>query len=281
MVSAPVVAAQPKQPVKNNRRVGVKILAAPVSMIAALAIGSMGFTSNASMAYVEPETADEAVVTVARDGAGLSRSRVGQSAVRSARTSSQLNVPKLPETDETLVQALEPESKIALASTTVTKQAIAEEKARKAKALAEKRRKEREAAELRRYMSKSGYVRPAAGSITSPFGYRIHPILGYSKFHNGVDIANPCGTPIRAMESGVVTANSYQGGYGNRVVVKHNNGLISGYAHLSYGSVSVGQHVKKGQVVGAMGTTGMSTGCHLHFTIEEGAENFVDPLKYI
>lgn len=117
-------------------------------------------------------------------------------------------------------------------------------------------------------------------NITSPFGYRIHPIYGYVKFHEGVDIAAPEGAPVYATSSGVVTARSYISGGGNHVTLAHDDGNGSSYLHLSGYNVRLGQHVKKGDVIGYVGSTGASTGSHLHFEFYlKGA--LVNPLDYV
>jgi murein DD-endopeptidase MepM/ murein hydrolase activator NlpD len=112
---------------------------------------------------------------------------------------------------------------------------------------------------------------PVNGRVTSPYGVRKHPISGVMKMHNGTDIGAPCGTPIRAAETGVVVSAGDAGGYGNQTVVNH--GVISGqgvatsYNHQSEIGVGVGEQVARGQVIGWVGTTGYSTGCHLHFIV--------------
>ena len=102
-------------------------------------------------------------------------------------------------------------------------------------------------------------------SIGSDAGWRLHPILNYTRCHAGADISAPSGTSIRAADSGVVAIAGWNGGYGNFVTVAHGGGLTSSYAHLSQIGVKVGQRVQRGQHVGAVGSTGLSTGPHLHF----------------
>jgi murein DD-endopeptidase MepM/ murein hydrolase activator NlpD len=110
-------------------------------------------------------------------------------------------------------------------------------------------------------------TRPTAPSIrySSGFGYRVHPLLGYRRLHAGVDMAAPAGTPIFAAGSGVVLSAGWGGGYGNLIQVDHGNGIVTRYAHLSQMNVATGQPVGKGTLIGLMGTTGASTGSHLHF----------------
>src|SRR5699024_2426044 len=115
----------------------------------------------------------------------------------------------------------------------------------------------------------NGYAMPIKKpiTVTSEFGWRTSPIDGSQELHNGIDLVNgnPT-TPIYAADSGeVVIAGSYPDWYGNYVVIKHSGGLYTGYAHQSQLRVSVGDTVKKGQQIGNMGTTGPSTGNHLHF----------------
>lgn len=103
---------------------------------------------------------------------------------------------------------------------------------------------------------------------TSPFGYRYHPISGSYTFHSGVDLAAPGGTPIYASKSGTVTTAAYaQYSWGNYVVINHGDGYSTLYAHMVYYTVSVGEHVSQGEVIGYVGTTGNSTGNHLHFNV--------------
>jgi murein DD-endopeptidase MepM/ murein hydrolase activator NlpD len=124
---------------------------------------------------------------------------------------------------------------------------------------------------------------PVNGRLTSPFGYRIHPVLGYRKLHNGQDFGAPCGTPVYAAADGTVVETGWAGGYGNRVVIAHGsvNGvsLATTYNHLSSFAGASGS-VSRGQVVGYVGTTGMSTGCHLHFETRESGTP-VDPVKWL
>ena len=108
---------------------------------------------------------------------------------------------------------------------------------------------------------------PVAGRITSSFGYRMHPLLGYLKMHKGLDIAAPYGSPIYAALDGVVQGAGRSGGYGNFVKLVHGGGLASGYGHMSRIAVARGQHVRQGQVIGYVGSTGMSTGPHLHWEV--------------
>ena len=108
---------------------------------------------------------------------------------------------------------------------------------------------------------------PVAGRITSSFGYRMHPLLGYLKMHKGLDIAAPYGSPIYAALDGVVQGAGRSGGYGNFVKLVHGGGLASGYGHMSRIAVARGQHVRQGEVIGYVGSTGMSTGPHLHWEV--------------
>lgn len=130
--------------------------------------------------------------------------------------------------------------------------------------------------------SSSGWVCPVPYyTLTSPFGMRVHPISGKWKMHNGVDLAAAQGTPIYAAKSGKVTVTSYQaGGAGYYVSINHGDGFSSVYMHMTHYIVSPGQYVNAGQVIGYVGSTGGSTGPHLHFGISYNG-TYVNPMNYI
>jgi len=127
---------------------------------------------------------------------------------------------------------------------------------------------------------------PTAGSISSPWGMRMHPILHYSRLHGGADIGGAVGAPIYAVADGIVTkaASGYNGGSGTNVRIDHGKmdgeSLETSYLHMSELDVAVGQKVKKGQRIGAVGSTGLSTGPHLHFSVYVNGVNS-DPAPYL
>jgi len=121
---------------------------------------------------------------------------------------------------------------------------------------------------------------PVVGQVTSGFGYRIHPIFHVRKMHTGIDIDAEMGDPVKAAAAGTVVSAGWRGGYGKCVVVQHSGGLATLYAHLSVISVTAGDKVKLGQVLGKVGSTGYSTGPHLHFEVRVNGEA-VDPLGYL
>lgn len=130
----------------------------------------------------------------------------------------------------------------------------------------------------------SGFIKPIGGRITSPFGWRRHPIFNSRSFHSGVDIGGAYNGNVRASNAGRVIYSGWYGGYGKVVILDH--GQVNGipittlYAHLNSAGVSVGEYVSKGQVVGYEGTTGYSTGPHVHFEVRvNGRPN--NPLNYI
>ncbi len=149
--------------------------------------------------------------------------------------------------------------------------------------------RKRALAALRRARSQAGgpssglLSRPVDGYITSPFGYRIHPIYHYWGLHDGVDFGGGCGTPLRAAAPGRVVSSYFSGVYGNRLVIDHGvlagRGVATIYNHASGYNVGVGDHVEEGQVIGYEGSTGWSTGCHLHFTVMVNGEA-VDPMNW-
>lgn len=130
----------------------------------------------------------------------------------------------------------------------------------------------------------NGFVRPSEGEVTSPYGMRLHPILGVWKLHDGTDFGAGCDTPIVAVKDGVVTEKYFNAGYGNRLQVDHGdfNGqnMVTSYNHASEFIVNPGDHVTQGQVLGYIGSTGYSTGCHLHFMVYLDGET-VDPMTVI
>jgi murein DD-endopeptidase MepM/ murein hydrolase activator NlpD len=121
---------------------------------------------------------------------------------------------------------------------------------------------------------------PVNGWLSSPFGYRVHPILGTRRLHSGIDLAASSGSPISAAASGVVIIAAPYGGYGNAVVIDHGGGLATLYAHQSRIVVSKGQAVATGDLIGYVGCTGLCTGPHLHFETRESGVP-VDPMKYL
>lgn len=130
--------------------------------------------------------------------------------------------------------------------------------------------------------SDAKWVTPVSGfTITSPFGMRTHPILKTKRMHNGIDMACAQGTPIYAARAGKVTQASYQaGGAGNYVSINHLDGFSTIYMHMTHYVVSPGQSVTQGQLIGYVGSTGLSTGPHLHFGVSY-AGTYVNPLAYI
>ncbi|MBS7013433.1 MAG: peptidoglycan DD-metalloendopeptidase family protein, partial [Veillonella sp.] len=118
---------------------------------------------------------------------------------------------------------------------------------------------------------------PVSGEITSPYGYRVHPIWGTTIYHSGIDIGVDEGTPVHAADGGVVVWSGWMGGYGYAVVIDHGNGLSTLYGHNSELAVDEGQSVAKGQVISYAGSTGNSTGPHVHFEVRVNGDP-VDPM---
>jgi murein DD-endopeptidase MepM/ murein hydrolase activator NlpD len=118
------------------------------------------------------------------------------------------------------------------------------------------------------------------GRITSPFGYRKHPITGTTTFHNGIDVAAPIGTPVYSPADGKISS-IYEHATGGKTLIMHDTqGIRYGFCHLDEYCVKVGDNIKKKQLIAKSGNTGRSTGAHLHFTVKIG-NSFVDPVKYL
>lgn len=121
---------------------------------------------------------------------------------------------------------------------------------------------------------------PVRGRISSSYGSRYHPILKKRKYHNGLDIAVPTGTAVKAADGGVVLVSGWRGGYGNYIAIDHGNGVSSAYGHNSALLVKVGDKVVRGQVIARSGNTGLSTGPHVHFEIRINGQPS-NPMPYL
>ena len=127
---------------------------------------------------------------------------------------------------------------------------------------------------------KPKFVKPTSGRLTSGFGYRIHPILKKRRMHKGIDIVARYGSNVKAATGGIITYSGQMGSYGNLVVIDHQNGFETRYAHNSRLKVKKGEIVRQGQTIALVGNTGRSNGTHLHFEIWKNGEA-IDPAHYI
>jgi murein DD-endopeptidase MepM/ murein hydrolase activator NlpD len=121
---------------------------------------------------------------------------------------------------------------------------------------------------------------PVHGAITSPYGTRINPITGISEFHRGLDVSADAGTPIMATADGIVVFSGWNGGGGNVVVIAHGHGYSTYYAHNKMNAVQVGQKIRRGEVVGYVGSTGSATGSHVHYEIWRNGRS-ENPIQYV
>jgi hypothetical protein len=134
--------------------------------------------------------------------------------------------------------------------------------------------------EYRKQMAATPSIWPAGGKVTSEFGPRRSPLSRRKEFHFGIDIAGPRGTPILATAEGEVVFASYRIGFGNTIIIDHGYGITTVYAHLKNFNVHLGSSVQKGQVIGYMGSTGYSTGVHLHYEVHRKGVA-VNPRAYL
>ncbi len=123
----------------------------------------------------------------------------------------------------------------------------------------------------------AGLMTPVAGRITSGFGVRVHPLLHFARMHTGIDFGAAWGSPIVAAADGQVVAAGWAGGYGRQVRIAHSSGIVTTYSHMSGIAASPGEPVRQGQVIGYVGSTGLSTGPHLHFEVRLAGQP-VDPM---
>jgi murein DD-endopeptidase MepM/ murein hydrolase activator NlpD len=130
------------------------------------------------------------------------------------------------------------------------------------------------------YRGTGQMVFPSNGEITSSFGWRMHPILGYERFHAGIDFGADYGSNIFAADDGVVIFAGWYGGYGNAVIIDHGGSITTLYGHASELFVQEGQSVQQGSTIASVGSTGLSTGPHLHFEVRQNGEP-VDPMNYL
>lgn len=296
-VSAPFVAVALTTRVARTsavpRRRGWFGVAGPLGVVAAVAVGAIGFAAPAlSAAYTPTSSSNDVAAVMENRGQSVSRSRAGQVVAGGTWSTTEVTVPAVPGTQLDLATSLSAESTIFLADTSITEQANTESAAQEALAAAasvppaaaaagpETEASTTKAPTRTKTATPSAkasgrYLRPVSGPVTSSYGYRIHPILRYRKFHDGMDLSASCGTPVKAANSGVVEFRGYQGNYGYRVELDH-GATITSYSHMSRIAVKHGQTVAKGQVVGYVGSTGRSTGCHLHFSAERNG-NFINP----
>lgn len=135
---------------------------------------------------------------------------------------------------------------------------------------------------LKTMFDKSAWIWPVDGykNISSPFGTRTHPVTGaQGSFHNGIDIPAPTGTFVLAPQSGTVKSVYFNSTGGNQLIIEHDNGYTTGYAHLSLVLVDPGERVERGEPIAKVGNTGASTGSHLHYTVKN--KNANDELTYV
>ena len=128
--------------------------------------------------------------------------------------------------------------------------------------------------------SRTAWTLPAEGRLSSAFGKRADPFTQSTRFHRGIDIAAPAGAPIRAAQSGTVVFSGHLGGYGNTIILEHAGGYRTLYGHASRNLVKEGELISAEQVIGEVGSSGRSTGTHLHFELQKSGER-LDPTRIL
>lgn len=250
---------------------------AAVLALATPGLAQDGLVTTQALAPVSPTTAS--AVTSSRDAA-VSRSTVRtpvDAADAAVTTAAEERAQQLGTTATTIQDTSEKIVKERKAAAARAKK-LAAEKAAKAKAAAEAKAK----AEAARRAAT--FFWPTKGSITSPWGMRLHPILGYKRMHGGADIGGTCNQPIYAVQDGVVTKAASSSQSGNNIRIDHGTykgaEVETAYLHMNRFAVRVGQRVERGQVIGTVGSTGLSTACHLHFVTYRNGAN-VNPAGYL
>ena len=225
-------------------------------------------------------------VSVTRDQMQEELSQLSLAQIQLEESQSELEI-KRTESDELLrsLAVQEEEFQLLLDDSEAKQDQLMKEIAQKQKELSSAQYEEKLAklaAQGKNPPSSATWITPVSGyTITSPFGMRVHPVYKYQLMHNGIDLACPTGTPIYATRAGTVTRAAYQaGGAGYYVSLDHGDGFGSIYMHMTNYVVSAGQKVTAGQLIGYVGSTGVSTGPHLHFGVSY-AGSYVNPMAYI
>ena len=225
-------------------------------------------------------------VSVTRDQMQEELSQLSLAQIQLEESQSELEI-KRTESDELLrsLAVQEEEFQLLLDDSEAKQDQLMKEIAQKQKELSHAQYEEKLAklaAQGKNPPSSATWITPVSGyTITSPFGMRVHPVYKYQLMHNGIDLACPTGTPIYATRAGTVTRAAYQaGGAGYYVSLDHGDGFGSIYMHMTNYVVSAGQKVTAGQLIGYVGSTGVSTGPHLHFGVSY-AGSYVNPMAYI
>lgn len=257
---------------------------AAVLALATPGLAQDGLVTTEALAPIAPTSA--AVTSPAATAApdlDLRDAAVSRSAVRTpdVATAAEQRAQQLGATASTISKTSDrivKERKAEAAAKAARAKKLAAEKAAKAKAAAAAKAK---AEAARRAAS---FFWPTKGSITSPWGMRMHPILGYKRMHGGADIGGACNQPIYAVQDGVVTKAASSSQSGNNIRINHGSykgaKVETAYLHMNRFAVRVGERVERGQVIGTVGSTGLSTACHLHFVTYRNGAN-VNPAGYL
>jgi murein DD-endopeptidase MepM/ murein hydrolase activator NlpD len=249
-----------------ERRIAERIAAAKAAAARRAAVAARRAAAEARQA-----AADRAAAAQARAAAKRAAQRATVKAAEARRARARAARIRAERARDAAAREARAERAKAQRAESRAKQSASKSSSSRRSAAASRKKKSSSSGSSRNRSASHGFSYPVNGSISSPYGMRFHPILRYWKLHDGTDFGASCGTPLRAPYSGRVAERYFNSGYGNRLMIDHGDVdgrfVTTGYNHASRYTVRVGERVSKGEVIGYVGSTGYSTGCHLHLMV--------------